>query len=165
MEGGTLTNDQMIAKAIRQLLELDEHKRLTPQGIFKNQEWLKLRKVIYEPSKKDYYPDKYQNFEGILEYESNTAIGEALDKNLCMCRGTFQKGIFEGMGVREAGDSLELGVFVEGSLTSGQRIKKNTHIDAGKFKDGEIVQGIRVALNVKQGTKDEKSLVGFEGSF
>lgn len=94
----------MISTAIGQLLELNETKRLKPTEIFKNQEWLKLRKVSYFQSKIDFF--EYRNFEGIVEYDQKTSIGQALDKDLAMLRGTFLNGVFEGRGVRERGNTL-----------------------------------------------------------
>jgi len=126
----------MIASAIKLLLQTDEVKRLKAVDIFKNEEWLKLRKVIYYPSKHDFFI--YKNFEGVAEYDGKTSIGEALDSNLCMLRGTFINGIFEGRGVREVKDTLEIGVFAKGELIEGQIIKKNRYTDIGKFKAGSL---------------------------
>lgn len=88
----------MISSVLPQLLELNEGKRLKATDIFKNEEWLKLRKVSYFQSKVDFFD--YRNFEGIMEYDKRTSIGEALDQKLSMVRGTFINGIFEGRGVR-----------------------------------------------------------------
>lgn len=107
----------MISGAIKQLLDLNEAKRLKPADIFKNEEWLKLRKVVYCPSKTDFF--NFRNFEGILEYDKKTAIGESLDQELCMVRGFFTNGVLEGRGVREVKDSLEVGVFIGGELIEG----------------------------------------------
>lgn len=63
----------MISSVIKLLLQADEAKRLKAADIFKNQEWLKLRKVIYYPSKHDFF--NYKNFEGVSEYDSKTSIG------------------------------------------------------------------------------------------
>lgn len=67
----------MISSVLPQLLELNEGKRLKATDIFKNEEWLKLRKVSYFQSKVDFFD--YRNFEGIMEYDKRTSIGEALD--------------------------------------------------------------------------------------
>lgn len=142
---------------------LDEAKRLKPADIFKNEEWLKLRKVIYFQSKPDFFG--FKNFEGIVEYDKKTSIGEALDQNLCMLRGTFINGVFEGKGVREVKDCLEIGIFMGGQLIEGQLIKKNSYSDSGKFKAGKIVQGLRIYLNVANLAKDSKTLQGFIGDF
>ena len=142
---------------------MNETKRLKPADIFKNQEWLKLRKVVYFSSKTDFY--SYKNFEGIMQYDKKTSIGEALDQNLCMIRGTFGNGVFEGRGVRQVKDSLEIGIFMVGELIQGQSIKKNSHIDIGKFKEGKITQGIRIYLNIANLNKDNKTLNGFVGEF
>lgn len=63
----------MISSAIKMLLEMNEAKRLKPADIFKNEEWLKLRKVVYFPSKTDFF--NFKNFEGIVEYDKKTSIG------------------------------------------------------------------------------------------
>lgn len=42
------------------MLALDEGKRLKPAEVFKNEEWLKLRKVIYFQSKPDFFG--FKNF-------------------------------------------------------------------------------------------------------
>ncbi len=59
-EGVKITNDKMITDAIKFLLEIDESKRLKPTDIFKKEEWLKLRKVLYFQSKPDFF--NYKNF-------------------------------------------------------------------------------------------------------
>lgn len=82
----------MMTDVIKSLLEMDEGKRLKPADIFKKEEWLKLRKVLYFQSKPDFFT--YKNFEGVMEYDKKTSIGEALDQNLSMLRGTFANGIF-----------------------------------------------------------------------
>jgi hypothetical protein len=56
-----------------------------------------------------------------------------------MIRGTFISGIFEGRGVREVKDTLEIGVFVKGELVEGQIVKKNKYTEIGKFKAGYLV--------------------------
>lgn len=63
----------MIASALPKMLELNEAKRLKPTDIFKNDEWLKLRKVVYYQSKIDFF--EYRNFEGVVEYDKKTSIG------------------------------------------------------------------------------------------
>ncbi len=52
-----------------------------------------------------------------------------------------------------------------GELIQGQSIKKNSHIDIGKFKEGKITQGIRMYLNIANLNKDSKTLNGFVGEF
>lgn len=54
----------MISSVIVQLLDLNESKRLKAAEIFKNEEWLKLRKVTYSQSKPDFF--SYRNFEGVV---------------------------------------------------------------------------------------------------
>lgn len=54
----------MISSVIVQLLDLHESKRLKAAEIFKNEEWLKLRKVTYSQSKPDFF--SYRNFEGVV---------------------------------------------------------------------------------------------------
>ncbi len=88
----------MIANAIKGLLEVDQSKRLKPVDIYKNEEWLKLRKVMYFSSKTDFY--SFKNFEGVIEYDKKTAIGEGLDQNLNLHRGTFINGVLQGKGVK-----------------------------------------------------------------
>lgn len=80
-----------------------------------------------------------------------------------MVRGTFINGVFEGRGVRESGSALEAGIFVEGQLSEGQSISKNSHIDIGKFKNGLVQQGIRLYLNISSISKEGRTLVGFVG--
>jgi hypothetical protein len=63
----------MIASAIKLFLQSDEIKRIKAADVFQNQEWLKLRKVIYYPSKHDFF--NYKNFEGVAEYDGKTSIG------------------------------------------------------------------------------------------
>ena len=60
IEGAKLTSDRMISSALPQLLELNEAKRLKVTDVYKNDEWLKLRKVIYYQSKVDFF--KFRNF-------------------------------------------------------------------------------------------------------
>lgn len=60
IEGVKITNDKMITDAIKFLLEIDESKRMKPTDIFKKEEWLKLRKVLYFQSKPDFF--NYKNF-------------------------------------------------------------------------------------------------------
>ena len=98
IEGAKIKADRMVATALPQLLELSQAKRLKATDIYKNEEWLKLRKVIYFQSKVDFF--QYRNFEGVVEYDKKTSIGEALNKDLSMLRGTFNSGVFEGRGVR-----------------------------------------------------------------
>jgi hypothetical protein len=117
--------------------------------------------VVYFQSKADFFG--FKNFEGIIEYDKKTSIGEALDQNLSMLRGTFINGVFEGRGVREAKDCLEIGIFMASQLIEGQIVKKNSHIDSGKFKQGKIIQGFRIFLNINNLSKDYKTLNGFIG--
>ena len=56
-------------------------------------------------------------------------------------------------------------MFLGGQIVEGQIIKKNNHFDSGKFKQGKIIQGIRVYLNVNNLPKDSKTLNGFVGEF
>ncbi len=53
---------------------------------------MKMRKIVYHQSKSDFY--NFKNFEGVLKYDKTHAIGEALDSELCLYRGTFINGIF-----------------------------------------------------------------------
>ncbi len=46
---------------------------------------------MYCSSKTDFY--SFKNFEGIIEYDKKTAIGEGLDQNLSLHRGTFINGV------------------------------------------------------------------------
>lgn len=55
IEGAKITTDKMISAVIPQLLELNETKRLKVTEIFKNDEWLKMRKVVYYQSKIDFF--------------------------------------------------------------------------------------------------------------
>ena len=63
----------MISSVLPQLLELNQAKRLKVTEVYKNDEWLKLRKVIYYQSKVDFFD--FRNFEGIVEYDKKTSIG------------------------------------------------------------------------------------------
>lgn len=64
IEAAKITADKMISSAIVQLLDLNESKRLKATDIFKNEEWLKLRKVTFSQSKPDFF--NYRNFEGVV---------------------------------------------------------------------------------------------------
>ena len=55
IEGAKLTVDRMISAILPQLLELNEAKRIKVPEIYRNDEWLKLRKVIYYQSKVDFF--------------------------------------------------------------------------------------------------------------
>jgi hypothetical protein len=46
---------------------------------------------MYFSSKTDFY--SFKNFEGVIEYDKKTAIGEGLDQNLNLHRGTFINGV------------------------------------------------------------------------
>ena len=52
---------------------------------------------------------------------------------------------------------------MEGVLTEGQSIKKNSHIEMGKFKNDTLLQGIRLYLNISNISKEGKVLMGFVG--
>lgn len=41
-----------------------------------------------------------------------------------------------------------MGIFMENNLVEGSAIKKNEYIDTGKFKNNQIIQGIRLYLNI-----------------
>ena len=52
---------------------------------------------------------------------------------------------------------------MKGQLKDGQSIRKNSHIDIGKFDQGHISQGLRLFLNIASLSKEGRILVGFLG--
>ena len=49
------------------------------------------------------------------------------------------------------------------SLVEGQVVKKNCYSDLGKIKNGKIIQGLRITLNIANLPKNSSTINGFIG--